>query len=41
MLHLYPKNVYLGVGCRKNTPEEKIEEGLARIGHVLKQAGFQ
>ena len=25
MLHLYPKNVYLGVGCRKNTPEEKIE----------------
>lgn len=24
-----------------NTPEEKIEEGLARIGHVLKQAGFQ
>ena len=25
ILHLYPKNVYLGVGCRKNTPEEKIE----------------
>ncbi|RJW40406.1 PLP-dependent aminotransferase family protein [Lachnospiraceae bacterium OM02-31] len=24
-----------------NTPEEKLEEGLARIGHVLKQAGFQ
>lgn len=37
ILHLYPKNVYLGVGCRKHTPEEKIE---TQIRSYLSKAGI-
>lgn len=37
VLHLYPTNVYLGVGCRKNTPEEKVE---TQIRSYLSEAGI-
>ena len=37
ILHLYPKNVYLGAGCRKHTPEEKIE---TQIRTYLSEAGI-
>ena len=37
ILHLYPKNVCLGAGCRKHTPEEKIE---TQIRTYLSEAGI-
>lgn len=38
ILHLIPKNIVLGIGCKKDTPAEKIEN---RTEGVLKQFGIR